>query len=323
MEWATIRAAEGQRAMPTDNPAPRAQNSRSASWAPASNKNDRPGLNQLRSSLVGARIDLLKTTAFAAVLVGLLGAMVHHSGLASADNQFAADAGAAFAGLRAGLSAHGGVLAASARARTDVLASAARARLDGAAAQMGSALKGAVKSAPVPAVVPAVKLAHHTPATPHHAAAAMPEGHVVKVAMVPRHGHAIQMAAVMPANLKPVHAPLQTSMTLDAVDKATDVIGAETSKAYYSFLQLIQDGADSLSFPALHNHAQSWVNSMMARLSTGDLSSNDPVAFVSDIFNIDSAVTAAASIMFLLVCMAMFAQIRSGLRGVNGRSSRA
>lgn len=323
-EWTGHQAVSRRKgAMPVTRPVLRAPEAQSSSWALESRRNDQPGLKQLRSSLVGARVDLLKTTIFAAALVSMVGVVVHRGHLASADNQFAANAGAALTALEGNLSARGDVLAASARAHTDVLAAAARAKVDSAAAQVGTALRPAAKPAPVAAAAAKVAVREHLPHRAHPAVAAVPKAHFVKVAMQPHRmvEHPIKLAAIQPATAKSAGTPLAGILIFNAVDKASDVLGEESSKAYYSLLDFIQGCTEMASFSTLRTQAQSWMSSAVDKFSSGNIAANDPAGFIANAFGIDTAVTAAAAILFLVVCMAMFAQIRNGLRGVGGGRS--
>src|SRR5690348_14902164 len=294
----------------------------------------RPKLRQLRSTLVGARVDLLKTAVFSAVLLSVVGLIVHHGNLASGENQFAANAGLALGALTEGLSSQGNTLAASARAHTDMLSAAARSTMDNAAAQVGSALKRSAQP-PSPAAAPvkvaAVKVA---PARHVHWAAHRPSAglaltapHLLKVSLRPHRAgkhpveHPVKLAALGPKGAKSAQGQTQRSMVLDAVDVASDAIGTQTLRAYYGLLGLIQSGTELTSVPTLRGHAQSWMNSTLDRFTSGDISTvNNPASFISNAFSIDSAVTVAAAILFVLVCMGMVAQVRSGLRGVGNRA---
>lgn len=274
-------------------------------------------LKQLRSSLVGARLDLLKTCVFAAVLVAVLAMVARHSGFTSADNQYAANAAAALSALENTASNQGSILADSARANTEVIASATREKVTSIASPVGAFLKPATAAAP--AVVPPVKAASHHRNT--RALAAESEGHALKVAMLPHAvEHPVKLSAAQAALIKSGQLSFHGITAANAFDRTTDVIGAESSKAYYSFLSFIQNCTASLSFPQLRNHAQSWMSSAMDRFMSGNFTATGPAAFISNAFSVDSAVTFAAAILFLIVCMAMFSQIRSGLRGVGDRT---
>ncbi len=62
----------------------------SASKTPVAN--EVPGIQKLRSSLMGSRFEMLKVSTFATCLLAFLGLAIHGSHLASSDNQFAANA---------------------------------------------------------------------------------------------------------------------------------------------------------------------------------------------------------------------------------------
>jgi hypothetical protein len=147
-----------------------------------------PSLHKLRKSLVGARFEVVKVSAFAIFLLAFVGIAIHQSRLATADNQYGANAGAAIKDLAMTISRQ----TVSMRARTETFAVAAKRRIHAMVERAPSlpslpSSRAAVRPAAAPAVKQAAQVVRIPPqvhfAQSVHLDTAKPQSHLTRAAL--------------------------------------------------------------------------------------------------------------------------------------------
>jgi len=254
---------------------------------------------------MGTRFELLKISTFAAFLLGFVGVAIHGSHIASPDDQFAANTGAAFSGLAKAVSVH----TASLRGEAEAIALAATQKVR-AVVQHATGTSAPVMMAKAD-LHAKHSLAHHkTDAT-----ASAPIQTASLESHHSRHGHhhhepVVMAAAEMQAD------PQWSGNLLDLPDFVT----AESSVAGHKILNVMQGGIEA-SGTSLRNQGQNAAHSIGSHFDVTNpdaLAFHSPTSILEDLISPDSLMAGMAALLLYMIFVVVLVQIKGGIRSLGG-----
>jgi hypothetical protein len=258
---------------------------------------DVPSLKKLRNSLMGTRFELLKISTFAAFLLGFVGVSIHGSHLNNPDNEFVANASAAFRGVTTAMTDR----VAGLRDRTAAVALAMVHKVTGSAANSE-------------VMVAKADLHGHAAHIRHQAAA------VEVAALEPQHRahHAHHHQASVEVASAEASGDLQWSGSLADLP---NFVTAKSSEASHKLVDAVQGGLEGNPVPQLRSkgrHVAEAFGSHFDVTNAGSMNISNPSSILQGLFTRDSMIAAMAALMLYMIFVVVLVQIRGGLRSMAG-----